>query len=190
MPDKGKIKDLTTMEIEDGVRGFSMAVREAVMDYYKGSCVQVLSSLSEYPVEFNRLRLPNDGTRRNFNYEREDWARRNPIAYYLAGSKMFELWRDDHEVIFQPSVMRRSPELSVAYDQITAFFQKFLPSVTIIERDDKRVSSHTDGSGDRARIFRDLDQQSRVNPPRPLDPVSMMMDHTYFASTVRSSIWT
>ena len=151
----------TSDSIEDGVRGFSMAIREAVMDYYKGTCIQSFSSLSQYHVRQGRIPLQNDGSRRNFNYEREEHSRRFPIEYYLDGARMFEVWRNDQEVIFSPSVMRRSEELSVAYDQILEFFNKFLPSVTIIEKDTKNSKNHTDGSRDREYIYRSLSEQYR-----------------------------
>lgn len=152
-------KKLTASQIDEGVRGFSMAIREAVMEYYKGTCIQGFNRLSNYNVGTSRIPLENDGTRRNFNYEREDHQRRNPIAYYLDNAKMFELWRDGHEVIFQPSVMRRSPEMSAAYDQIRAFFDKYLASVTIIERDEKNVAKFVNGSNDNRYIYRDLEKQ-------------------------------
>lgn len=158
--DKTKLDTETTPDsVEDGVRGFSMALREAIMDYYKGTCVQGFSSLSQYSVGYTRIPLPNDGTRRNFNYEREEHQRRNPLMYHLDGTIMFELWRDPHTATFHPSIMRRSEELSVAYDQLREFFDKFLPSVTIIEKDRKDSKNYTDGSRDRRLIYRSVSQQ-------------------------------
>lgn len=157
-------KELSLEEIQDGVRGFSMVLRESIMDYYKGTCIQSFGSMSRYSVGRNGIPLPNDGSRRNFNYEREEHNRRNPVAYYLGDSKMFELWRDDHEVVFHPSVMRRSEYISVAYDQLQEFFNKFLPAVKFIEKDTKKSRSQTDGSSDRNFIYREIDQQVSNEP--------------------------
>lgn len=164
-----KRKEPSLDEIQDGVRGFSMVLREAIMDYYKGTCIQSFGSLSRYDIRRNGVPLQNDGTRRNFNYEREEHNRRNPVAYYLGDSKMFELWRDDHEVVFHPSVMRRSEYISVAYDQLKEFFTKFLPSVTIIEKDSKNSKRHADGSSDKQYIYRDLGQQVGEEPEEERD---------------------
>ena len=159
MADK-KTKKLTDAEIHDGVRGFSMVLRESIMDYYKGSCIQSFGSLSQYHVGRHPIPLQNDGSRRSFNYERQEHERRNPIAYYINDQKMFELWKDEHQAVFHPSVMRRSPYLSASYDQLHEFFNKFLAGVTIIEKDDENSSSCTDGSNDRRYIFRDMTQQT------------------------------
>lgn len=157
-------EETTPDSIEDGVRGFSMVLREAIMDYYKGTCIQAFGSLSQYSIRRDRVPLKNDGTRRNFNYEREEHQRRNPLIYYLGGSRMFELWKYDHEVIFDPVVMRRSEELSAAYDQLTDFFNKFLPSVTIVERETKYSREHADGSNDKKYIYRAVADQYKEDP--------------------------
>jgi len=155
-------KKATPDSIEDGVRGFSMALREAIMDYYKGTCIQSFGSLSQYYVGCSRIPLQNDGSRRNFNYERDEHQRRNPIIYRLDNAPMFELWKYDHEVIFDPIVMRRSEELSMAYDQILSFFNKFLPSVTIVERETEYSRDYANGKNDKKYIYRTVtDQISR-----------------------------
>lgn len=175
-----KRKEPSLDEIQDGVRGFSMVLREAIMDYYKGTCIQSFGSLSRYDIRRNGVPLPNDGTRRNFNYEREEHNRRNPVAYLLDDSKMFEVWREEHEVIFHPSVMRRSEYMSVAYDQLQDFFIKFLPSVKIIEKDSKNSKRHTDGSNDKRLIYRNLDQQ--VGEPEEEDDEDFLDEDWYSAS--------
>lgn len=154
-----KQKKLSPEVLADGVRGFSHVLRESIMDYYKGTCVQSFGSLSQYNIERSGIRLESDSTRRTFNYEREEHNRRQPIAYYLAGAKMFELRRDAHEAVFAPTVMRRSPELSTAYDQVLEFFNKFLQGVTIVEREDNISREQADGSNDRDYVYRDLSDQ-------------------------------
>lgn len=148
-----KQKTPSQEEIQDSVRGFSMALRETIMDYYKGTCVQGFSLLSNYNIRVDRIPLENDGTRRNFNYEREDWAQRNPLTVQFSGSKIFELWKDEHEVIFHPAVLRRSEALSIAYDQLVDFFNKYLPSVTMIEKDTEETKRHTNGENDLRHII-------------------------------------
>ncbi len=102
----------------------TVAIREAIMSYYKGTCVERMvdpNNIHIHPIEVNR----------RYQYEREISGIRSPSRLWIGNAPIMELWKNSNKVIYYDVVLKRSPELRIIRSKLTKFFREYLKDVKV-----------------------------------------------------------
>lgn len=108
-----------------------MTIREELMVYFKGSCVERLTQNQNIQVR----PLRQDG---NYYYERRQADNKNTHRLALAGIPILTIQMSPDMVVFHTGVFQRSKQFRALEKQLRKFFYDFLPSVTV-EANDKEI---------------------------------------------------
>lgn len=133
-------------DVTDQVRDFTVAIRESLMEYYKGSCGTRFHSLYSHDLRFNDVPLGIQG-RRAYQYERREHQLRAPLKLFLRSSPLMKVSKNPDEAVMYMQVFSRSPQLTDVHRQLKQFFEQYLSGVTLKENT-KLYQSHHVPNGD------------------------------------------
>ena len=105
-----------------------MAVRESIMDYFKGSCVERMTkntNVYTLPVETNLRGRPN--------YERVEIQNRSTTIILLGGLPIVTVEHLPDTITINTGVMKRSKQLRAVNKQLAEFLKVYLPGVAVTE---------------------------------------------------------
>ena len=112
--------DVRKLEIETTV----MAIREVLMTYFKGSCVESVTNRGD--ICLNEMVVP-----RNYNYQRDLAQLMDYRRLYIKGVAIMEVHKNENTVIYYDSILKRSPELRKVRKLLTKFIRTYLVSVKL-----------------------------------------------------------
>lgn len=116
----------TTDQVTNGIAFTTMAIREELMQYFKGDCVQRLTYASNVRVmgiEVSMKGLPN--------YERVAIKNARRALLRVGDAPILELSYNPAVVVFNTGVLRRSPQLKDIEAALRKFFAEYLPGVEV-----------------------------------------------------------
>lgn len=113
-------------EVEVGIQATIMAVRESLMEYFKGTCVERFTENTNI-----RLVNANRGQRAEFQYLRQAAENQSPMIVLLGGLPIMTVQRSPERVVFHGKVLTRSPQLTQVYDGLKEFMEKYLNGVEV-----------------------------------------------------------
>jgi hypothetical protein len=112
--------DIRKLEIETTV----MAIREVLMTYFKGSCVEFVTNSGD--IYLSEKVMP-----RNYNYQRDIARLLDCRRLYIKGLPIMEVHKNENTVIYYDSILKRSPELRRIRKLLTKFIRAYLVSVKL-----------------------------------------------------------
>lgn len=112
--------ELKALQLESTV----MAIREHLMDYFKGTCIHRF-------VEKHNITMMNVSSpaREEYQYIRRQAEAEAARVMYLDSAPILTVKLNPDRIIFNTKVLNRSPELRDVHKEIEAFMQEFLPGV-------------------------------------------------------------
>lgn len=133
----------------DGIEATIMAIRETLMDYFKGGCVESMASA--------RITLDHISSRTNYRYERQRSNMENGMVLSIGPYMAFTLSQSPDVLTIHMGTMDRGKIMRSVRQGVEEFMGKYLRGVTIKQSD----------YGDRAawRYDKKLVQQSGVKMP-------------------------
>lgn len=110
----------------DGIDITLLSIRETLMEYFKGSCVQKVTSNSN--VRLNIMQISEATPQR--------WWRsfESPCLLLLSEVPIATLGKNPDTITFHVDVVRRSPQLRQIRGRLDKFLSEYLPGVAIAER--------------------------------------------------------
>lgn len=99
-----------------------MAIRELLMEYYKGACIQRL-------MENNNIHLRNVSFQARFNYERREHRNKKPQQIVIGNVPIAQLEHEPDSIVFYSKVLNRSPQMRYVYKELKKFMSTYLPAV-------------------------------------------------------------
>lgn len=121
------------MSDEIGVKATTMAIREQLMNYFKGTCVETLTEGS--PVYVTSARA---NSRENFRYLRLQDEQQNPCYVMLGDLPIMTIQKVPDRVVMSKALLTRSPQLREVYAEITDFLEKYLIGIEV-EHDERGI---------------------------------------------------
>lgn len=112
-----------------------MAIREEVMRYFKGGCVQRLI------VNTNVKLKSHHSHNTTYQYQRQSIEDKRPMLLLIGNTPILSLEQAPDKIIFHKGVMSRSKQLQEVMKQLEKFTKDFLSGV---ERDYSDASILTD----------------------------------------------
>lgn len=153
--------------IDNSTRLTIMAIRESLMRYFKGTCVEDMTQSAN-------VRLRKDWTTQgtSHQYERLALEANNKCVLYCGDLKLFTVSSAPKKIVFY-SCLDRSPQLREVKKEIAEFMHDFLGAVDVsyIHKD----VTETDDSGlMKLTILRDKEQEQAYQEmayirPRPIN---------------------
>jgi len=105
-----------------------MAIREVLMEYYKSSCVERLTTSSDVYLS----ELPSERRRgRTYNYEQWEAQQHNKRLLSLSGVPLFTLQHNPEEMTMHMLSLNRSKQLQAVRAGVEEFMVKYLSGVQI-----------------------------------------------------------
>lgn len=132
--------------VEAGIQLITMGIREEMMTYFKGTCVDRLAGNS------NVFLQPHTQGGRYF-FQRREQEIEYPCIIRYGNIRFGMVRRQPDTAAFYPGVMTRSPEFMRIYEGVQDFFHKYLQGVQLTEDTDNSHNSKTDGSADRGLLM-------------------------------------
>jgi hypothetical protein len=123
----------------DGLETTMMAIREYLMTYYKGTCIE--SIVGENNV---RLRQEHIGTRELRAYQRNLSAQKNLKRLTIGDTTIATLQEVPCILTLHNTTLYRSPELREIRLKTLKFMGQYLRGVRIIEKGSKRMGERDD----------------------------------------------
>lgn len=114
------------------IESTAMAIRENLMDYFKGTCVQRFTTCN---VELVGVGLHIDHEGRAFNYEREQHSLRRPMHVLIGGEPVMQVSLYPSKVTFYTARTKPSSQLSKVVEKVSQFLDDYLPTVEKGEQD-------------------------------------------------------
>lgn len=108
--------------VELGIQTTVMAIREEIMGYFKGTCIQ------KFTAEQN-VRVRTINIRADYQYERRQWENERPSIVWLGSVPILTVKHSPDRVIFHDTVLSRSPQLRQVKVGVEQFMEKFLRGV-------------------------------------------------------------
>lgn len=101
-----------------------MALREQLMEYFKGTCIERFT-------ENTNIRFINASTRgrANFSYLRREAENQRPMIVMLGGLPIMTVQRAPEVAVFHATLLTRSPQLRQVYQELKVFMDKYLGGV-------------------------------------------------------------
>lgn len=119
---------MSTDKTKLGIETTAMIIRERLMIYFKGSCVERLLSSGNVS-----LKEVNPGFRGEFQYVRQKAKKQDKRIVFVGSAPILTIQHVPDKVIFNQKVLRRSPELREVELLLFRFFREYLPAVEIEE---------------------------------------------------------
>lgn len=113
----------------DNVAVTVMALREVLMEYFKGSCVQKMTKNSNV-----RLYDINQSTRGMTRAERWRLSFKQPSILLLDNVPLATLGKEPDTVTIHSSVTDRSKQLREIEEGLQKFLRTYLPGVRVVKR--------------------------------------------------------
>lgn len=117
-------------DTSDGVAITVVAIREKLMEYFKGSCVKSVTKDSNV-----RLMELNIGARGLSRAERWRLGYKRPMLLFIDNVPLATLGQEPDIITFHSSVMGRSKQLKDVHTHLKEFLTTYLPGVTVDERE-------------------------------------------------------
>jgi hypothetical protein len=117
-------KGLTREEV--GLQTTIMAIREEIMSYFKGGCVQRLTNSDN--INLRQLDT-SPSNRRSYNYERRRAELQQPVMLELAGIPIITMQKNPDVITFHKTVLERSPQFRRIYKEVDEAIGKYLRAV-------------------------------------------------------------
>lgn len=103
----------------------TMAIRETLMEYFKGTCVERLT-------ENSSVRLRNiPASERQYQYQRREYENKKPMTVMLGGLPIATVQKAPEQIKFHDKVLTRSPQLREVYRRLQHFMDKYLQGVEV-----------------------------------------------------------
>lgn len=109
-----------------GIEASVMAIREVVMEYFKGTCAERVTAggrVSTYNLRINMRGRPN--------YERVSLQNRDITLLVMGGAPILVLERCPDTVYFHTGVFDRSKELRKVRTLLKDFFKQYMPGIVL-----------------------------------------------------------
>jgi hypothetical protein len=115
----------TKTSVEEDIKATAMALRETIMEYFKGSCVERL-------VTSNNIRVTSiENGRAEFQYQRRHIEEQNRKLVSLSGVPLFSMHKMPDTLTFYEDTFKRSPQLRAVNAELSVFMDKYLIGVEI-----------------------------------------------------------
>lgn len=164
--------------IENSTKLTIMNIRERLMDYFKGTCVERMTQSGNVML-VKDYRISSD----QHQYVRLAIQDENKHIMVIGNTKVFTLTNAPKKIVFY-SCLDRSPQLREVKKEIERFMHDFLGGVEVSYI--KRKQEERDDS--------ELMKQTRLQENMPVDRISGRVSHQrmreYFISTGPSIMWT
>lgn len=134
--------------VELGVMTHVMAVRECLMQYFKGTTVASLTD--NVNVWWDSIGYDDE---ENHNYRRREHEMHSPMRLLMDGHPLLEVQHHPNIATLYPRILGRSDEYSQMGEHITKFFNRYLGSVELKENKTYGSTRHRDGSGDKGQML-------------------------------------
>lgn len=118
----------TKLAVDIGIEITVMALRERIMDYFKGNCVESFVTCHEISM-FNL----SEQISSNYYYARREARNQQKTLLLLAGVPLLTLQHYPEQATFHIKVLRRSPELRQVEQELRQFFKQYLSGVEIVD---------------------------------------------------------
>lgn len=116
----------TKVDVDLGIQTTVMAIRERLMEYFKGTCVERFTSDSNV-----QLVNANRGQRAEFQYLRQEVDKQRPTIVTLGGLPIMTVQLYPERVVFHDKLLDRSPELKKVRGGVEDFLKKYLNGVEV-----------------------------------------------------------
>ena len=113
-------KQINQQEIDATV----MLIRELLMEYFKGTCIERMTTVNNVYVESVR----QGG---QYNYQRREARNRDVRQLYISGIPILEMQHNDDTITLFTKVLRRSPEFKAVEQGILKFLNTYLLGVKV-----------------------------------------------------------
>jgi hypothetical protein len=110
---------------ELAIQTTTMAIRETLMEYFKGGCVERVTINSK--VKLNAIRA-NDI---RFRYQRREYENQQPKQLFLNATPLAVVQKAPDQIEFNRRVFDRSPELRAVHKELLRFTKQYLPMVEV-----------------------------------------------------------
>lgn len=107
-----------------GIETTTMAIRELLMEYFKGTCVERFT-------EGTRVEMVSAPGDNRYQYQRVEYQQKRPRLITIGGLPIIRVERAPDAVQFKAKVLKRSPQLRAVYKGIGEFFDNYLSGVKI-----------------------------------------------------------
>lgn len=118
----GTTKSGSVGSLDVGIQTTVMAIREELMDYFKGTCIQRVT-------ENSGVRLSRVEEHLTYTYLRRDAENTRTARIYLKDVPILTVKSSPDKVIFHNFLLHRSPQLRKVKGGIEEFMNKFLMGV-------------------------------------------------------------
>lgn len=102
----------------------TMAIREILMEYFKGTCVERLTE----GVDIQLFSLPSE---RQYQYMRRESDNQRRMMVRLNGLPIMTIQCAPERVLFHAKVLNRSPQLREVYKGLKDFMEKYLSGIEV-----------------------------------------------------------
>lgn len=116
---------------DDSILATTMAIREQLMEYFKGTCVERFTDGSN-------VFLRELGGSSRYQYQRENTMRTRPCELMLGDLPLLKVQKMPDKVIFYEKILTRSPQLQAVYQELQTFLDKYLGAIEV-EKDQRGV---------------------------------------------------
>lgn len=125
-----RLEAVTQSEMDNRIKATVMGIREEVMKYFKGTCVERLVDHNVHRIPLARMigRLP-------YQYQRNDLANRDPQVLMIGDVPIATLERIPETITLHTQVMRLTPGLLRVDTEVRCFLDRFLSGVPVREND-------------------------------------------------------
>lgn len=165
----------TKLDVEMGIDLTTMAIRENLMQYFKGSCIDsVIAQTNVGMASVNHI------THR-YQYQREEFRRLNPQAIYI-GQEMFMRLERPAKAILYMNQFNRSPELTEVGNRLKTFFNDYLIGVEVTE--DNENYRHDSEFDDRKLVCRTKIRDGGIRSREEMT----MVDPRVFAESYQTGV--
>jgi hypothetical protein len=117
-----------TDPISSGITNTLMAIREELMCYFKGDCVEKMVARTNVEVQEVVISM-----RGRPNYERVALRNEKRSILFIGGTPIAILRQAPDRLELQTDVLRRSPQFKEVEKQLKDFMAMFLPGVIVEE---------------------------------------------------------
>lgn len=170
----GKITDKQKEDVEFTV----MAIRERVMEYYKGTCVNRMDN----PHNIG-LRIEDSAPAR-YNYQRQAIRQQDGQKMYIGNVWVASLQKSPHMMVLRNNKLQRSPQLEAVKAGVMDFMGRYLRAVEV-KQQGRRPAELTDDSDLIARPDRDV---TASHPFSSFYQSSEVLNNAIFTLTPRENV--
>lgn len=125
--------------LDERATDFTMALREGLMEYYKGTCIDNLNKYYRHGIEFRGQPIEFDRSvqHRAYNWQRDEHNQINPMTVMFYDSPLMLLRHQPDTATFIMPTLTRSEELKAVYGKVRSFFEMYLSGVKLEENNSK-----------------------------------------------------